>query len=40
MKVQLISLAIVLAVLAGCPESPTDTAVDVAQASEDAATAE
>ena len=36
MKGALISLIVVLAVLAGCPETPTETAVDVAQAREDA----
>jgi hypothetical protein len=37
MKGPLISLIVVLAVLAGCPEIPTETAVDVAQAREDVA---
>ena len=37
MKGPLISLIAVLAVLAGCPETPTETAVEVAQAREDAA---
>ncbi len=37
MKGALISLIVVLAVLAGCPQTPTETAVDVAQIREDAA---
>ena len=37
MKGPLISMIAVLAVLAGCPESPTETAVDVVPAREDAA---
>ena len=39
MKAQLISLAALLAVLAGCPETPTDTAVDATPARKDAASA-
>ena len=37
MKVQLISVIAILAVLIGCPETPAETAVEVAQAREDAA---
>ncbi len=37
MNVQLISVAAILAVLIGCPETPDETAVDVAQAREEVA---
>ena len=37
MRAQLISLVALLAMLAGCPKTPTDTAVDVAQAREEVA---
>ena len=40
MKGPLISLSVVLAVLAGCPETPTETVADVAQAREYAVSAD
>ena len=39
MKVQLISLVIVLAAMAGCPETPTETTAHIAQAGEGAVSA-
>jgi hypothetical protein len=37
MKAPLVSLIALLGVLAGCPETPTESAVDVVPALEDAA---